>query len=241
MKKIIYVLSITFLMLQACSSGNSENANNGNSIILCKHKVFSNGSSWDYSYEGNKISMVKTGNSVILKYFYTGDVITKVENYDLNEIIGNRTSFSYNNINQLVSEEVVYYLPDPTNPTYTKTDYTYNSNNTISFIQYTGVPGSYSVFTSGTIILVNNEENVRQDNFQTITMTYDNKNSPFKNVLGVDKLFPTSQVGFGGRYSNPVTVNFSNNNSTSTYQYQYNQQGYPISQIVGTSSCQYYY
>lgn len=235
MKKIIFLFCITFLFLQACSSESSDN--NENSIILCKHKVFSNGSSWDYSYDGNKILMVKTGNSILLKYYYTGDLITKVENYDSNEIV-RRITFSYNNINQLISEEAVHYLPDLT---YNKTDYIHNSNNTISFIQYTGAPGSYSVFTSGTIILVNNEENVRQDNFQTITMTYDNKNSPFKNVLGVDKLFPTSQVGFGGRYSNPVSVNFSNSNSANTYQYQYNQQGYPISQIVGTSSCQYYY
>ena len=235
MKKIISLFCITFLFLQACSSESSDN--NENSIILCKHKVFSNGSSWDYSYDGNKILMVKTGNSILLKYYYTGDLITKVENYDSNEIV-RRITFSYNNINQLISEENVYYLPDLT---YNKTDYIHNSNNTISFIQYTGAPGSYSVFTSGTIILVNNEENIYQDNFQTITMTYDNKNSPFKNVLGVDKLFPTSQVGFGGRYSNPVSVNFSNSNSSNTYQYQYNQQGYPISQIVGTSSCQYYY
>jgi hypothetical protein len=226
-------------MLQACSSGGSNNNNNNsNSIVLCKKMSWASGS-FDYTYDGNRILMATSGGEVVLKYYYTGDLITKVEDYDSNEL-ARRLTFSYNNINQLDSEEVVYYLPDPSNPTYTKTDYTYNSNNTISFIEYTGVPGSYSVFTNGTITLVNNEENVYQDNFQTITMTYDNKNSPFKNVLGVDKLFPTSQIGFGGRYSNPITVNFSNN-STNTYQYQYNEQDYPISCVSGQSSYHYFY
>ncbi len=36
MKKIIYLLSITFLMLQACSSGGSDNSSDENTLLLRK-------------------------------------------------------------------------------------------------------------------------------------------------------------------------------------------------------------
>ena len=64
----------------------------------------------------------------------TGNLITKVEYYDSNEL-ARRLTFSYNNINQLDSEEVEYYLPDASNPTYTKTDYNYTSNTCFFYIR----------------------------------------------------------------------------------------------------------
>ena len=247
-------MSITFLLLQSCTSGNNENVNNGNSIILCKHKVFSNGSSWDYSYDGNKILMVKTGNSVILKYYYTGDLITKVETFDTNQI-ATRNTYIYNSANQLINEISVNYLPDPNNPAGNKTDYTYNSNNTISFIYYLGLPGQYSIHSSGVIYLNNGEITSVNENYQNnvpntsvMTRTYDNKNSPFKNILGINKILTRNGAGggFQSRINNPITIGFTNNNLIS-YSYQYNEQGYPVSEYVtnsnssSTSSCQYYY
>jgi YD repeat-containing protein len=254
MKKLIFLLSTIFLLLQACSSGNNDNANNGNSIILCKHKVFSNGSAFDYLYDGNKILMVSCGGEVVLKYYYTGDLITKVETFDTNQL-ATRTTYNYNSANQLINENSVNYLPDPNNPEGSKTDYSYNSNNTISFINYFGLSGTqYTINSSGTIILNNGEITTVNENFQsnvpntsTMTRTYDNKNSPFKNILGINKILTRDGAGgsFQSKLNNPITIGFTNN--IISYSYQYNEQGYPVSEHItnsnssSTSSCQYYY
>jgi hypothetical protein len=54
MKKIVYLLSITFLMLQACSSG--DNSSEDNSLLLRKWYLVS------YTYQGNTYNSTPCSN-----------------------------------------------------------------------------------------------------------------------------------------------------------------------------------
>ena len=138
MKELIYILSVTILMLQSCSSGDSSSS--GSSSILCKKQV--NGTFvFDYIYNGNKMDRIIVNGQLNTKYYYTGDLITKVE-----DIIDNQvrviSTFTYNN-NQLISHLIIFYPypADPFEPIYAqKTDFTHNSNNTISYEIYSGTP-----------------------------------------------------------------------------------------------------
>jgi hypothetical protein len=236
--------------LQSCSSS-SNNSDNVSSIELCKRQSWVNGY-FDYTYDGNKILTTTSGGQLAFKYFYTGDLITKVESYASNELIRS-TIFTYNN-KQLITEVALFYLTDvlePDSSGYRRT-FSYNSNNTISNVEYVGTLSlQNTIIRTGTITLINGEEAIRSylqienNTIYTTTKTFDDKNFPFKNVLGVDKIFPSSNVGFAGRKYNVISVNYNNPSSAYNYNYQYNDQGYPISQVSTngstSSSCQYFY
>ena len=53
MKKTIYLLSITFLMLQACSTGVEENSSSQGGLL--KKVLGADGTFCNYSYTGNKL------------------------------------------------------------------------------------------------------------------------------------------------------------------------------------------
>ena len=228
MKKLIYLLSVTFLLLQSCSSG--EDSSSGSSVILCK-KMGPGNFTIDYVYNGNKIEKTMINDQILRKYYYTGNLISKVEDYIDNQLRVIST-FTYNN-NQLISHLIIDY-PDPADPfepIYAqKTDFTHNSNNTISYEIYSGTPTEQSKLqTNGTIT----------------NYTYDNKNSPFKNVLGVDKIipYPFTQCDFDSKKHNLISKNSSDGSSWSL-NYQYNNQDYPISSVYDNTSVsprQYFY
>ena len=245
MKKLIYLLSVTFLLLQSCSSG--EDSSSGSSVILCK-KMGPGNFTIDYVYNGNKIEKTMINDQILRKYYYTGNLISKVEDYIDNQVRVIST-FTYNN-NQLISHLIIFYPypADPFEPIYAqKTDFTHNSNNTISYEIYSGTPTEQSTLVNnGTITLINGEIGTVENNSGTITnYTYDNKNSPFKNVLGVDKIipYPFTQCDFDSKKHNLISKNSSDGSSWSL-NYQYNNQDYPSSSVYDNTSVsprQYFY
>ena len=232
MKKIIYLLIITFLMLQSCSSG--DGSNNVSSTILCKKQV--NGTfDFDYIYNGNKMDREMANGQLNRKYYYTGDYITKTEGYSDNQL---RWITTYTYVNGKLATRLFVDLnpdPDPSITSGLKTIYTYISNDTISYENYSGTATEQDTLISmGEITLLNGQV-VQNEGPDGITIaTYDNKNSPFKNVTGFDKLNPSNNVVIQGN-NNVSTIQYPNNQIV-TYYYQYNEQGYPISSyIIGSS------
>ena len=243
MKKIFLLLSFTTLMLQSCSS--EDGSNNDSSTILCKKQV--NGTFvLDYIYNGNKMDRIMANGQLNTKYYYTGNLITKNEGYIDNQLRW-ITTYTYEN-GKLASRLFVDLNPDP-DPSITsglKTIYTYISNDTISYENYSGTATEQDTLISmGEITLLNGQV-VQNEGPDGITIaTYDNKNSPFKNVTGFDKLNPSNNVVIQGN-NNVSTIQYPNNQIV-TYYYQYNEQGYPISSyIIGSSgsssnTTQYFY
>jgi hypothetical protein len=243
MKKLIYLLGITLLLLQSCSSGDDSSI--CSSAILCKKQV--NGTFvFDYIYNGNKIERSMANGKLNRKYYYTGDMITKIEEYNNNQLRW-ITTFTYDN-GMLATRLFVDLNPDadPNITSGDKTIYSYNSNNTISYDEFDGTATEQSKFSStGIITLLNGQVVKNEAAYGTTLVTYDNKNSPFKNVTGFDKLMPAFLYGVY-QINNPITIKYYDN-IINTFYYEYNEQGYPISWYAinssgsSTNSTQYFY
>lgn len=231
MKKLICLISVTLILLQSCSSG--DDSSSVSTSILCKKEV--NGTFvFDYIYNGNKIERSLANGKLNRKYYYTGDMITKIEEYNDNQLRW-ITTFTYDN-GMLATRLFVDLNPDadPNITSGDKTIYSYNSNNTISYDEYVGTATEQSKYSStGIITLLNGQVVKNEAAYGTTLVTYDNKNSPFKNITGFDKLMPSYNVVILGS-NNPITIKYYDN-IINTFYYQYNEQGYPIS-VYGISS-----
>lgn len=256
MKKLIYLLSITFLMLQSCSSGNepvdSGDNNNPNGEVLLKRITNINGDvGLLFNYiEGNKLSTITTkSGEIINKITYTGDQITYIEwpsdqidvfTYDGDKIIQFKEySIGANNSNKL---EV-------------SSDYIYNSDGSITINSLTN-NGTQNWDKSKYILHFDASGNlIKRERFyfgnysysNTTYYEYDTNNSPYKNIRG-------NKEALSHLFRDPYKNNLVKETSISassvatieyTAKYKYNSIGYPISfEYVdngNTSFLSYYY
>jgi hypothetical protein len=246
MKKIIYLIGVTFLMLQSCSSGDSSGSSSSQDVLV-KKIVYNNGGVENFSYDGNKLLKISFEDKTSRVITYTGDLITKSEIRDAsNTIIGEFETMSY------LNGRLAQYNGYNNNILIDKDDYNYNidGTRTIAKTTYNYINGSYEGTTLkkqyfdavGNVI---KEEGLNANNTinSTTIFLYDSKNNPFKNItgwiiLGAGGLGMINNVTKMSSYSGGFT-------NITTYNYQYNDQGYPISQIETTGnytdSYQYFY
>ena len=188
-------LSLLLLLFIGCNSddGNSNDSN----AILIKRSV--NGSStFEYSYNGNKITEINIG-SIKIVYSYTGDLITKIKRYYLSSSqLEFETDFTYDANQKLIEERILYYESG----TAEKRVFTYNSNGTISFQQYSGNFSNQNTAGNSGIIYLNTFGDVNKvelfDGINLIRKTeyiHDAKNSILKNILGYNKLISIFDSG----------------------------------------------
>jgi hypothetical protein len=223
MKKILYLLSITFLMLQSCTSGSNDNSSNSSSDILIKEFYNSNGEYSKFIYIGNKIKKIDNTDGSYAIFSYTNDLITQMS--------------EYSNTGTLLTIKNYYYLND--NLVQTKTfengilsyqeDLIHNSNGMITITESSYVSGNQNFsapykmyFSNGNCIKI-------EDSGHTALYSYDTKNSPFKGITGFSKLIRLGDLIITN--NNPVTIInpiYSNSTNTINYSYQFNSQNYPI-------------
>ncbi|MCX6185353.1 MAG: hypothetical protein NTX74_10115 [Flavobacterium sp.] len=250
MKKKYYILSIVFLIIQSCTSVDSVS----NGTILVKKKIETNPDgvfTSIYEYDENKIVSAKlTQNDInlynISYYTYTGNFITEVKIYNNSNTLLGKGIYNYNLDNKVSS----YIELDYQNNTGRKATYTYNPNGTISSSEYEGsLTSQTSLFKTKTITFSNGEVNSLIEYIGSSTKTtyfiYDNKNSPYKNIIGIDKI---SYVGFNSNISEinhnviqQTTIN-NPNNIVFNFQYNYDSNGYPTNKIKSSNIViQYFY
>lgn len=233
MKKLIYLLSATFLILQSCSSGDSSGSNEAANVVLIKSIVSSDGETI-FSYEGTKLIKSTFGREYT-KFTYSGDFITKIEFFDANNESLQRDEFTYssNKLTQFKLYSADFGLEGLYN-------YNYNADGsvTISGTEYNGVNlvdegviGKIYFDTSGNKI--KEEEIVKNAVISTKYFTYDTKNSPHKNITGL-KYLNINGSFFSG--NNLLSEKYSLIGSSQIFTdivntYQYNNQDYPISNI----------
>jgi hypothetical protein len=225
-------------MLQSCSSG--DGSNSGSSAILCKKMVVGT-FVFDYIYNGNKIDRSMVNGQLYEKYYYTGDLITKKEVYFDNQL---RLIITYTYDNGKLATRLFVDLNPDLDPSITeakKTIYTYNSNDTVSYEEYSGTASDQNTFSGTGIITLLNGQVIKSETPNGITLiTYDDKNYPWKNVTGFDKLIASNNVVIQGN-NNVITIQYPNNQINTNY-YEYNDQGYPIISYTNPSNpVQYYY
>ena len=129
MKKIIYFLSISFLLLQSCSSDSSNDS--ATSSVLCKTIKSTNASGKiyreEYTYNGNKFSQVSfyknnafDGKAII---YYKGDLISELNNYNKDNSLSFTITYTYNASGKIISKLAIN--SDPNSNDSSKTIYTY--------------------------------------------------------------------------------------------------------------------
>lgn len=227
MKKSLYFLSLVVLFLTSCSS-DSESSDEP-LLLLKKIVTVSNDSSRtiSFTYNGTKLNTIEL-DGFVLQHTYSGNKIVNVKRYS-GEMLEGETFYEYDNLGRVSSELFVYYVSDFSQ----KKIYTYNSNNTISYQmlsgdQFTQTPNGYSGLinqgTNGEVLKVEvfNQGVI----FNTDVYTYDTKNSPYKNIVGYDKLPINTDKIFNVLTSKNFNVN-QEINTNSIFDYTYNSNNFP--------------
>ena len=273
MKKIISLTFVFSLFILSCSK--NDNQVTTDTGLLCIKKLEKNVSGTiisetNFSYNGNKIVKAITNRNNFIyenRFFYTEDLITKVEYY-YNNTLRFTSNFTYNSQKNLI--QIVNL--DNTNNTGSKYVYNYNSELSITSNYYQGNLTSQNQLirtssilltkTNGEITIIS--ENVAGSSYSnSINFFYDSKNNYMKNVLGYGKL-TLLDGGFTidwetykhiGNYCSQNVTQFQESITSGvrniTSLYTYNTNNYPISETEihtttpgGTSSTRnfwYYY
>ena len=242
-------------------------------------KVFTNGFFQNLAYTAvnpnatilvKKITETDADNTVwATEYFYTDD--NKLD-YTIDGD-GNRTNYIYNSADLLI-EEITYlgtsttvierstyaynasskletYVNVDSDDVGTRITYDHNSDQTISYQEYSGDSSSQDVLGSnGTLSITRHIENytdpfTMESQVFTGEFTFDSKNNPFKNVIGYDKVY-FADADMSLNYANNVLQHTDQIDADPSYiletmTYTYNLGNYPT-QIVhrgGTGDIEY--
>lgn len=235
MKKILCLVSAIAFTFTSCSKDDNDSSDSTSSILV-KKVTDSDGSSStrSYVYNGNKIISITDEDGSVLKYTYTGDFITKIEEIDKKGDLAVTTEYSYTN-GKLTNE----IQKTPTDTYYFKTEYTHNADGTVSYDNFRGTvatgdeqeygeTGRYT-FKDGNVVKleVSYYGDERFDVYE-----YDTKNYPFKNVTGLNLLLDdeiatnnvVKEISTSGSGSNIRT-------SITTYAYKYDVNNYPTEKV----------
>lgn len=250
MKKILLCGSIALLTLSCSSSRDDDapfdNSDPSNQNVILPTKMIMDGIVMKINYNGSKIiSMINNINhGQRIEFTYTDEYVTGIKNYE-NNVLESTVEYGYSNGRMASAVTKEYSLTGTVQNTVTF-NYTYTSTTEISVKKQTnsGAAGSStinSVFTysngnmvsnvgSGTGVVNGNTVNYTEAE----TYTYTDKNYPFKNVKGFDKII------FNGNESDGVSMLFSNiKNSLSSYKGQFTNTPAGGGTATGTTSHKY--
>jgi hypothetical protein len=164
----------------------------------------------EYFYIGNKLNYLVDSDGIRTNFTYEGDLIMKEEVKDGTEIL-EQYFYTYDNNNKLVT----YVFLDLVDNIGLKIVYIHNADGTISYQQYKGDSNSQDELDyDGTISNNRYIENIinpitQEPQVFTSTFTHDDKNNPFKNVIGYSKVYFAES---------DEALNYSNNWLTRTEQ-----------------------
>lgn len=245
MKKIIVLLTLT-LLLASCSSSDSSTPVSENDTLLMK-MVETYGSdpaiTTNFTYNGKKLVKAEASDGSYVKFIYTGDLLTKIEYYDSSNVIVKKEIYTYNTNNQLIS-----YLWAEIPEDYGSLEtYIHNSDGTITIEKFTGSAVIQTTPSdTGTIYFLNGDVSmIDLLNEGLYSYTYDSKNSPFKNIIGLDKTNFTDGDPMGLAHNITIEEHDGFPTATINYTYTYNSQNFPSSKSWNegstNASIQYFY
>jgi hypothetical protein len=234
MKKLLFLLSASLLFFASCSSGDSNSSNN---LVLLRRTVQTNVSdgiarTTIFSYDVDKIISEVTDNQYKTIYTYTGNQITKQEYFEYANLIYTKI-YTYNG-NKLVS----FFKTELNILNGERRDYSYNTDGTVSYNLFIvdNVTKIETKTETGKIFFLNgNVVKEEIDNYSgflnRITFEYDNKYSPFKNVIGLSLLIENFALVSNNNAINESEFWQTNGGSyggTYNYIFNYNSNAYPI-------------
>jgi hypothetical protein len=233
MKKIIYLLSVTFLLLQSCSSGSDSN----NPAIQGKlKKITSSNYNINYNYDANNLIGYdeSIGNNITAKHTFTRDSNNKIVSYTFNSIQSNTqitTNYTRDSNGKILSSITKYV--GATNPNETRT-YSYTGSLISQISASDGSKNRFSYDNSGNLIKM---ENLAVNSNQWITfatMIYDSKINPlpYEDINPMYSIFTCHNNIISNIYANGLQY---------TTSYVYNSQNMPVSAISQGVQVNYFY
>lgn len=226
MKKLLLLGSIALSTLSCSNSDDTPFDNSDPSVqsVILPTRMTMDGIVMKINYNGTKIiSMINNINhGQRIEFTYTDDYVTGIKNYE-NNVLESTVEYSYSNGRMATAVTKEYSTTGTIQNTVSFT-YTYTSTTEISVKRQTN-SGAAGTSTINSVFTYNNGNMVSSVgsgtgmvNGNTVTYTeketytYTDKNYPFKNVKGFDKII------FNGNESDGVSMLFSNiKNSLSTY------------------------
>lgn len=260
MKKIFLAAFVAFSAMMATSCGeteNVENVDNPNTDTVLLKKVITTDADGvtdtvTFNYNGNKIVSQSATHGYSAQYFYTGNLITNVKEYD-EGVLGNEMNYSYDLTNRLVLFENTDYF----NNIFSKIEYTYVSNTQVTTVESLNNDGhGFAVTANGVMTLDANGNLIKYvrtfvdgGEEQVNNFTYDNKNNPFKNITGMQAI---GLAEYDMAINNALTYAFPIFTAeplieTGSSTFTYNANGYPETStdtdeaLGGTSVSRYIY
>ena len=250
---LVFVILIILFGHSSCSKDESNSADNSGDVTLVKTIVYSDYPFMqEYTYDGAKLKKLRIdksghsgyGDSYYYTFYYTGDLITKIESYDLNNVLGDYTDLKYSNKRLVETRSYIGKF------LHVKYEYTYNSDGSVgkNVTNYQSDGTVDHVFSSkayfdstGNII-----KEVTGTNASTIYM-YEEKSNPLKNIVGFKEALILEEFEFS---TNNVVTTIDYNGTVQTYKetrsYEYNTEGFPVSCAISingksNSTRSYYY
>ena len=249
MKKLLFFGAIAFSTLSCSSSDETsfDNSDPSNQSVILPTKMTMDGIVMKINYNGTKIiSMINNINhGQRVEFSYTDDYVSGINNYE-NNVLESAVEYGYSNGRMSTAVIKEYSTTGVIQNTVSFT-YIYTSNTEINVKKQTnsGAAGSStinSVFTynngnmvssvgSGTGIVNGNAVNYTEKE----TYTYTDKNYPFKNVKGFDKI-----IFNGNESSDGISMLFSNiKNSLHTYKGEFTNTTAGGGTATGTTAHKY--
>lgn len=249
--KILFFLVFLFF---SCSSEDGQEIMNEDNLLLKKMIVSSNDNSvltYNYEYNGRKIVKVSLSDGSSTRYFYQGNLITKVVEYNSTD-----SNPSSELVNEYDSDERIKrtYFTDFTNNTYSETEYSYDQDLIISYTSnQTNNTNQLSNVYSGFLYKNEQGEIIQHDRFfegnlfYTFYFSHDTKNSTFKNITGFNKLLTSIEMGkynnVLGRFDESMQDDFV---EVYAFDFEYNEFDFPVSAVKtryfsSVSTIEYFY
>jgi hypothetical protein len=218
--KQTYIVPSKIIVTDANGTNTATFSYNGNKLV----EAVNASGKVTYTYTENLIKKITTTNSGSFTYMGTEEYF-----YNSDTTLNSVISYSEYNIGgQPVKEKSILR-------------FTYNSNGTVSQRNYTidvisgaETPDNYSIlntFTNGNVIKKNN---IHYADFNTSvqTLEYDTKNSPYKNVLGYNRIFNVHSLANNLLKQTTVNTIYFNGQTITTSDvltraYVYNNDNFP--------------
>lgn len=237
MKKFLCLLGAVAFVFTSCSKDDNDSSDPTSSVLVKKIiDVRSNGESYTrlVTYNGNKITSIAEEDGYLTKYYYTGNLITKIEEIDETGVIEHTTDYEYS------GDKLISLTDKAPDAVYSyKTKFVYNSDGTVSFDEFrinvsTGVEQEYGEvgkFTFKDGNLVKKETSYYGYDYLTV-YEYDNNHNPFKNITGFNSLLDEATVNNVIKQTQTSGSGADLHTSETTYTYKYDANNYPIEKIV---------
>ncbi|MBL0014270.1 MAG: hypothetical protein IPP30_11395 [Flavobacterium sp.] len=209
-----------------------------NATVLVKKITFTDADntvgSITYFYSGDKLNYLIDEDGNKTNFIYQGNLLIEEDTYfGTSSTLIEKTTYDYNNSSKLITYVNVDLLSD----TGSRITYSHNSNGTIDYQEYIGSQDVQDeLYSSGTLTSTSRIENstnpiTQEPQIFTGGFTYDNKNNPFKNVIGYDKIY-FSDSDMALNYVNNVLERTDQIDSDPPYiletlTYTYNTANYP--------------